>query len=122
MSANNTMIRVNGQAVKTPSAFRLSYQDVSASDAGRTSNALMHKNRVARKRKISLAWNGVSIDDAHSILSAFSNEYFSVQYYDPLDGATVTRTFYSGDQDTPVKRWSINNKIYEQISFDIIER
>ena len=122
LMANNTMIKVNGQKVKTPSAFNFGINDVSASDAGRTTDALMHKNRVARKRKIGLVWAGPSPDEAYEILKAFEPEYFTVTYYDPLDKATVTRTFYSGDQEAPVKRWAVNNKVYEQISFDIIER
>ena len=122
MGANNTMIKVNGKNIKTPSVFHPSLQDISASDAGRTQDALMHKNRVAQKRKIQLAWNNVSPEDAHAILSAFSDEYFRVTYYDPWEGETTTRTFYSGDQSSPVKRWAIGNKLYEQVSFDIIER
>ena len=122
MSSNNTMIRVDGRRVKTPSVFHLSFQDISASDAGRTTDALMHKNRVARKRKISLAWNAPTPDEAHDILTAFAPEYFDVEYYDPLIGGTTTKTFYSGDQEAPVKIWTVGNKRYEQISFDVIER
>lgn len=122
MGANKTMIRVNGKQIKTPSVFHPSIQDVSAADAGRTQDALMHKNRITRKRKIQLAWNMCTPEDAHEILDAFKDEYFRVTYYDPWDGDTVTKTFYSGDQDTPVKTWTVNNKLYEQVSFDIIER
>lgn len=122
MSQNNTMIKVNGVAIKTPSVFQPSLQDISAADAGRTQDALMHKNRVSRKRKIQMAWNMVTPTEAHAILSAFKDEYFRVTYYDPWDGGTVTKTFYSGDQSAPVKTWNVNNKRYEQVSFDIIER
>ena len=120
--ANNSMIKVDGVWIKTPSSFSFAINDVSASDAGRTSNALMHKNRVARKRTIRLAWNGPSPSEAHAILTAFAPEYFNVTYWDPVDNKQETRTFYSGDQEAPVKSWSVNNKRYEQISFDIIER
>lgn len=122
MSSHNTMIRVDGKRVKTPSSFRLSFQDISTSDAGRTQDGLMHKNRVARKRKISLAWNGPTPQEAHEILTAFAPEYFNIEYYDPLVGGTTTKTFYSGDQEAPVKIWTVGNKRYEQISFDVIER
>lgn len=122
MGANNTMIKVDGRAIKTPSVFDWSINDVSNSDAGRTQNGLMHKNRVTRKRKIVLKWNNPSVDDAADILSAFSKEYFNVTYFDPLDSQTVTRTFYSGDQSSPVKVWNVNQKVYSEISFDIIER
>ncbi len=122
MGSHSNMIRVNGRQIKSPSVFHPSLQDVSAADAGRTQDALMHKNRVAQKRKIQLAWNMCSPEEAHEILSAFADEYFRVTYYDPWDGDTVTRTFYSGDQDAPVKIWTVNSKRYEQVSFDIIER
>ena len=122
MAGNNTMISVNGVAIKTPSAFSWSLQDVSASDAGRTTDALMHKMRVDRKRKISLTWEGTTPEETRAILLAFSPEYFDVTYFDPLDGAEVTRRFYAGDQSAPVKIWTVENKRYEQISFDIIER
>lgn len=122
MSAHNNMIKVDNVRIKTPSVFSWGLNDVSTADAGRTSDALMHKNRVARKRKIKLSWNSPTPEEAQAILSAFSPEYFNVTYYDPLDGANTTRTFYSGDQEAPVKRWSVNNKVYEMISFDIIER
>jgi len=123
MSANNkTMMKVDGVYIKTPSTFTWSINEVSASSAGRTSDGLMHKERVTRKRKIVLAWNGVSRDEAAEILNAFSPEYFKVTYYDPLAQKNQTRTFYAGDQTAPVKTWTVNNKVYEQISFDIIER
>ena len=120
--AHNNMLKVNGTRIKSPSKMDLGLQDVSASDAGRTQDALMHKNRVAKKRKISLAWNAVTPEEAHTILDAFKAEYFTVTYYDPWDGANTTRTFYSGDQSAPVKIWTVNNKRYSQVSFDIVER
>lgn len=122
MGFHTGMLAVNGTAIKTPSSMTIGFQDVSNSDAGRTQDAIMHKNLVARKRTISLSWNGVTQTEAHTILQAFYPEYFNVTYYDPLDGATVTRTFYSGDKSAPVKIWTVNNKRYESISFEIIER
>ena len=120
--AHRSMIKVDNVAIKTPSAFEWELNDVSASDAGRTQDALMHKNRVARKRKIKLAWSMPTPEEAKAILEAFAPEYFNVTYYDPLDGATVTRRFYCGDQTAPVKIWAVGNKKYENITFNIIER
>lgn len=123
MSDNhNSMIRVNGVRVKTPSSFTWGLQDVSAEDAGRTQDAIMHKNMIAQKRKISLAWNNPTPEEAHTILRAFNAEYFRMKYYDPLAGGEITKTFYAGDRTAPVKIWTAGNKRYEQISFDIIER
>ena len=122
MGANNTMIKVDGRAIKTPSVFDWSINDVSNSDAGRTQNGLMHKNRVTRKRKIVLKWSNPTRAEAKEILEAFAPEYFDVTYPDPLTGTTVTKKFYSGDQSSPVKVWSVNQKVYSEVSFDIIER
>ena len=57
--AAEIMLKVNGVAVRCPSKFEWGLQDVSASESGRTDDALMHKNRVAQKRKIRLGWNGL---------------------------------------------------------------
>lgn len=121
--ANHTgMLTVDGTPIKTPSSMTIDYQDVSTSDAGRTQDALMHKNLISRKVKMALSWSNPSPEDAHTILRAFYPEYFNVTYYDPLEGDTVTKRFYSGDKSAPVKIWTANNKRYETISFDIIER
>lgn len=112
--------QVDGVNIKTPSKFDLTYQDVSAKDAGRTQDALMHKNRVARKISISLAWNNPTPEEIDAIFSAFSPEYFDVTF--PFGTSMITRTFYAGDQAYPMKQWYVGGKRYGQVAFDIIER
>lgn len=116
------MIFVDGVAIKTPSSFSWGLQDVSDSASGRTQDALMHKNRVAQKRKIQLAWNNPTKEEASAILQAFNPEYVNVAYPDAMSGANETRTFYVGDRTAPMKIWTVNKKMYSQVSFDIIER
>lgn len=116
------MIIVDGVEVKTPSTFSWGLQDVSDSASGRTQDALMHKNRISQKRKISLVWNHPTPAEASAILKAFNSEYVSVRYPDAMSGMDETRTFYVGDRTAPMKIWTINNKRYSQVSFDIIER
>ena len=125
--ANNSMIRVGTSAsglaaCPTPSAMTWGLQDVSSSDAGRTDDALMHKNRVAQKRTLSFTWNIKAPGVAAQILQMFNPEYVYVQYHDPMLNAYTTRLFYVGDRTAPVKTWTVGNKLYESISFDIIER
>lgn len=38
--------KVDGKTIKTPSQFDVKVNDVSASDAGRTQDVLMHKNET----------------------------------------------------------------------------
>lgn len=119
---NMAMIWVNGTAVKTPSSFVWGLQDVSDSASGRTQDAMMHKNRIAQKRKISLSWSGPSPGEAAAILQAFNPEYIDVTYPDAMSGTNETRTFYVGDRSSPMKIWTIGKKRYESLSFDLIER
>ena len=119
---NASMIQVNGVYVKTPSSMSIGYQDVSNTDAGRTQDALMHKNMITRKVKIELVWAAPTPEEAHAILTAFAPEYIQFTYYDPLEADTVTKTFYSGDKSAPIKLWTVGHKRYSQISFNIIER
>ena len=116
------MLYVNGAVVKTPSELTWGLQDVSDSDAGRTQDAIMHKNRIAQKIKLSLSWSNPTPAETASILQAFDPEYIDVTYPDAKSGGNETRTFYSGDKSAPVKIWTVGNKRYSQVSFDIIER
>lgn len=106
----------------TPSSMTWSLQDVSAGDAGRTQSGIMYKQRITQKRKLSLAWNGITAAKAAKILAAFNNEYIKVKYPDAMTGTTVTKTFYVGDRSAPVYMYTSGKKIYENIAFDIIER
>lgn len=118
------LLKVGGVEVKSPSSFELGWQDVSRSDAGRTQDALMHKNTVAKKVTIKVSWSALTKEEMHTILNLFKDEYINVTYFDPLESATedVTKTFYTGDKSAPVKIWTVDSKVYETLSFDLIER
>lgn len=116
------MIWVDGKVIKTPSGFLWNLQDVSDSAAGRTQDALMHKNRIAQKRKLSFTWAAPTPQEASAILVAFDPEYVSITYPDTKSGRNETRTFYTGDITSPMKIWIVGRKRYESLSFDVIER
>ena len=120
--AKEVFLTVDGESMPCPSVFSWGLQDVSAAESGRTDDAIMHKNRVAQKRKIGLGWNGKDWKTTAKIMQAFNPEYIMVRYPDMLSGEYETREFYVGDRTAPVKWWFSSQKIIEQISFDIIER
>jgi hypothetical protein len=79
----------------------------------------MHKNRIARKRKLELEWQNVDIATANAVLSAFSPEYVNVNCLDPLANGYVTKRFYSGDQgasayNVRIDAWTVSFNIIEQ--------
>ena len=122
MPNNTNMLVVDGVKIKSPSSLSWGKQDISASDAGRTDDTIMHKNKVGEKRTLDLSWSGTTLQEASAILKAFAPEYFQVTYWDVENCRMETRTFYSGDKKAPVKIWTVNQKRYESISFNIIER
>lgn len=115
------VFKVNGVDVPTPSKFEWSIQDISSSDAGRTQDGVMHKNRIGQKDKIQLTWNYPKPDVASTVLQMFNAEYFNVTYRSPLTNSVVTKEFYRGDANAPTYWWC-NGGLFENIAFNIIER
>ena len=118
----DVLIRVDGVDMPNPSKLQWGLQDVSIGDSGRDDTGYMYKGRVTQKVKIELEWSAVSPSVASTILQAFNPEYINVRYFDPIANAWQIKNFYVGDRSAPVKIWSVNQKIYETVSFDIIER
>ena len=116
------MISVDGKTFKCPSSFKWKKNDISASDAGRTDDTLMHKNKVGEKRTLSLGWVCLSKAEIHEILVAFEAEYVNVPFWDTLDGKATTRRFYTGDMDAEVKWWAKGRERYSTLNFEVIER
>lgn len=116
----NPIRSVGGVALPCPSKYTWKLSDVSASDAGRTEDAIMHKMMIAQKVHLELEWQNMSSAQAATILSAFNaNEYLSVEYFDYKSNAFLTKTFYVGDRS--VESYSRVLDI-GTITFNIIER
>lgn len=105
-----------------PCAYTWGLQDVSDQDSGRTLDAVMHKNRIAQKRKINLSFWGLGVAETARLLQAFNPEYIDVEYEDAMIGGRTIKTFYVGDRSAPVWIWNVDNKHYEKINFNLIER
>lgn len=116
----NPIQSVDGASVPCPSSFQWTMEDVSASDAGRTEDGLMHKKRIRQVVRVDLRWDGVNDSAAASLLAAFDPEYINVSYRDPKEGGFVTRTFYVGNRTAPL--YNTNTGCWENISFAIIQR
>ena len=114
--------KIDNVDMPTPSSFEWGIQSVSSGESGRTEDGLMHVNLVTRKRKIAVAFNGITMAAASTVLQAIQPEYFNVYYFDPLDNGYVTKTFYVGDRSAPFKIFWENDKRVDRLSFDIIER
>lgn len=117
--AFNPIQSVGGAVIPAPSKYDWKLSDVSAADAGRTEDALMHKMRIAQKVHIELEWQNVPDSTAHAVLTAFQPEYINVNYYDYKAMAFLTKRFYVGDRSVT----SYNRaKGIGTIAFNIIEQ
>lgn len=113
--------------IKCPSVFQVEIEDISSSDAGRTEDGTMHKNRLVDKngnpvqaRSISLEWHYLTTAEVSAILTAFNPEYINVRYLDPLVGGYTTKEFYVGNR--PVPMYNCARDRWTNLSFNIITR
>lgn len=115
----NPIRSVNGVTIPVPSSYQYILSDISASDAGRTEDTQMHKNRIGQYRKLELSWSGMTTAEVSQILQAFNAETFTVIFLDALSGTYKTSEFYAGDRTSPL--YNARMGLWENISFNIIE-
>lgn len=116
----NPIRSVDGRAVICPSSYQWKLEDISASDAGRTEDTTMHKNRIGQVVGLELVWNNVSIEDAAELLQAFNPEYINVTYLDAMEGKYITSEFYVGNRSAPLYNSRLGK--WNKISFNLIKR
>lgn len=116
----NPIKTVDGVEILQPDSYQWSEQDISASDAGRTEDTVMHKNRIGQTQQLQLEWKFVSISDAAVILNAFAPEYFTIEYLDAKAGGYISKEFYVGDRSAPL--YNADSNRWESITFNVIAR
>lgn len=106
--------------IPDPSELQWGIQSVSASNAGRTMDGLMHVNLVTRKRKLELKWAGIDFAATKEVLEAVNPETFWVEYHDALQNERVQKQFYVGDRTSMVKSYVQGYRRCD-VAFNIIE-
>lgn len=120
MDMFNPIRTVDGAEVKSPSSYKWDLQDISNSEAGRTEDTIMHKNRIGQCVKLELQWNYIDSATVSAILKAFNPEYITVCYLDAMAGGYLTSVFYVGDRSAPLYNSVLD--LWENVSFNLIER
>lgn len=117
------VIKVDGAAIPTPnSRFKVSIEDISDEDSGRSLSGLMSKNIVATKRTIELSWSGIPDSKSSELLSTVKgNTYIDLTYPDPYTGTDLTKTFYTGTPSSELIV-CVNDVCYWNISMNFIEQ
>lgn len=111
---------VDGKDCPCPSRYMYKLEDVSSSDAGRTEDTVMHKNRIGSVVGLELSWDYITTETVSRILNLFSPEYFTVTYLDPKVGDFIDKVFYCGNVSSPMYNASMG--LWENVTFNIIAR
>lgn len=98
-----------------------SRNDIDGSNAGRTQDGVMHRDRVDTKVKLELSIRRVTTEQMIELNAALEPQYVDVTYLDPQDGV-VTRTFYGSSVSSSILRTSGGKTYWTGTTFNLIER
>lgn len=96
-----------------------SMQDVDY-DSGRTADGTMHRNRVARKRKLAVTWPPMTLDKVSQVLSAITAQSFTVKAWNFETNTQDTMTAYVGDRTVPYLSQALGG-LCDSFTVDFIE-
>ena len=101
--------------------IRWSRNDLDGEDSGRTLDGIMHRSRVAIKRKLTVNMGKLTQAQIAAITAAIEPEFIDVAFVDPRLG-TVTKTFYGSQIDSTTQRFVDGEVYWEGTTFSLIER
>lgn len=96
--------------------------DVDGDDAGRTLDALMHRNRVDIKYRLDVTCRPLKLSEASTVLAAIEPEFVDVVYDDPRVGGPVRKTVYSNNVPASFCMTKDGVDYWNGISFPLIEQ
>lgn len=104
--------------------IKWSENDLDGPNAGRTLDGVMHRDKVASKRRADIKLCDVKTDRANEILSALRNQYFTCETdLAPSDGNSLSMTMYNSTRSGGIRIVNTDGKVvHKEISFNIIER
>ena len=117
---DNPIRSVDGRPVKCPSSYNYTLEDLTASDAGRTEDLLMHKKRIGQSVQIDLSWQNLTTKEVSELLQIFNPQYLNVCYFDAMSGLYKTSVFYVSNRSVPM--YSKVRDIWSNLSFNLTER
>lgn len=115
------MIKIKGTPITTPKKCSVGVYDVSSA-AARNAAGDTVIDRVAVKRKIDMEWGPLTNAQISTLLSAVADQYFDVEYPDPVTGAARTIVCYVSERNAPVYKYSGTTPTWESLKLTLIER
>lgn len=102
-------------------AIAWSRNDLDSDETGRTLDGIMHRTRIAIKRKLSISTRRLTTEEVLGLNSALQNPFISVTYLDPLDGMT-TKTFYGSTVESTTQISMDGETYWTGTTFNLIEK
>ena len=119
------ILQINKFDIVDPQTLTCDIYDLDSEDgAGRNQEGLAFRDRVAVKRKVNCTWGPMDNATISKLLKAMSDEFFTLRYPDPFDGAYREGTFYVGDRSAPIYVWNADKGKYlwQGLTANFVER
>lgn len=98
----------------TEDGYKVTREDGDGSNAGRTMDYMMHRDRIATKFRVDATLKPLLTADAEKILSAIMPVYVTVTYTNPWLKGDMTTTMYSNNNVATISqsydgidRWNV---------------
>lgn len=123
---NQALVRVKGSSLPFCSSYKVTFTDTDL-DSGRNIKAKMIRNRVrSNMYKLEFSYNLLSAESVKEIIELTSDEFFTVEFYSPLELKRITKTMYVGDRTFSWVTVRGDNGEYilkcQDLSFNFIEQ
>lgn len=106
-----------------PASCTFEIETLDTENSGRSLDGLMHRDVITTKISLQLTWNHISVAEMSSLLTVLSDTFFTVRYWNPVNGAWATDTFYCGNRTVPVYSCINEQIVYDAgFSVNIIQR
>ena len=106
-----------------PASCTFEIETLDTENSGRSLDGLMHRDVICTKISLQLEWNSISVEEMSSLLTTLSSTFFEVRYFNPIQGAWTTDTFYCGNRTVPVYSCIDGNIVYNSgFSVNLIQR
>ena len=103
-------------------SFSVTVSDLDSDTTARNAEGKMLRDRIRIVRKLNLEFIQLTEGQMKNVMQAISEQFFTVNYPDPLTGGNRTGTFYVGDRTAPIYRMKENEAVWEGLSFNLIEQ
>ena len=114
------MLKIDGQAVKTPSKFTVCVSPLTSS-AERNVLGETVMDFIGVKRTLKMRWAHIAPSELDALYSLVEGGFVSVQYPD-ADGTTCTMSAYAGERSAGILQMRGGAPVWTDGEMELIER